>query len=63
MASKQLASMVNVLKETTQQLYTLKIFAYVKLVGVDLNVISLYVIGSVMNLVEHVKIPTNVFVL
>ena len=63
MVSKQHAIMVNVLKATTQQLFTLKIFVFVKLVGVDLIVISLYVIGSVMNLVDHVKIPTNVFVL
>ena len=63
MVSKQLAIMVNVLKATMQQLYILKIFAFVKLVGVDLIATSLYVIGSVMNLVEHVKIPMNVFVL
>ena len=55
--------MVNVLKATTQQLFTLKIFAFVKLVGVDLIVISLSAIGSVINLVEHVKIQMNVFVL
>ena len=63
MVSKQPAIMVNVLKATTQQLFTLKIFAFVKLVGVDLIVISLSAIGSVINLVEHVKIPMNVFVL
>ena len=63
MVSKQHAIMVNALKATTQQLFTLKIFAFVKLVGVDLIVISLSAIGSVINLVEHVKIPMNVFVL
>ena len=63
MVSKQHAIMVNVLKATPHQLFTLKIFAFVKLVGVDLIVISLSAIGSVINLVEHVKIPMNVFVL
>ena len=63
MVSKQHAIMVNVLKATPHQLFTLKIFAFVKLVGVDLIAISLSAIGSVINLVEHVKIPMNVFVL
>ena len=63
MVLKQLVIMVNVLKAIMQQIYILKIFAFVKLVGVDLIVINLSAIGSVMILVEHVKIQTNVIVL
>ena len=63
MVLKQLVIMVNVLKAIIQQIYILKIFAFVKLVGVDLIVINLSAIGSVMILVEHVKIQTNVIVL
>ena len=63
MVLKQLVIMVNVLKAIIQQIYILKIFAFVKLVGVDLIVINLSAIGSVMILVEHVNIQTNVIVL